>query len=183
MRGKALVPLLEGIGYPAERLAQVCSEQFPIGQVFGHFAKPVHVIAEGHEPGLAVFRLGADHRLERAAHQRRAQHFLESADMREAAGTIASFEQDRRAIGFDAVRITFEQALCLLKWPGLGHACGFDQFGHAHGYPSCRKPALSQVRSETSRAANRMLSINYRAIVRALCKRSQDCYCAKSFWV
>ena len=129
---EAVVRAVEGVGHPAQRQVQVFLQQLLVGHVVGHLAQPVHIVRERDQPRLAVFGLRPDHGLEGAAHQRGAQHFLEGADMRQPAGAVTGFEQDRRTIGLRAVGIAFEQALRLLERPGLGHACSGDQIGHAH---------------------------------------------------
>ena len=147
VRGEAGVIGVEGIGHPAQRQVEIVLQQLLVGHVVGHLAQPVHIVGERDQPRLTVFGPRPDQRFEGAAHQRGAQNFLERADMRQPAGAVTGFEQDRRAVGLGAVGIAFEQALRLLERPGLGHACGGDQIVHAHA------PASRQI-AATTQAAN-----------------------------
>ena len=125
VRGEA-VELAERIGDAGQRLAEMLAQHVAVGDVVGHLAQAVHVVAERDQARRLVAQ-----RMEGVAHHRRAQHFVERADMRQARRAIAGFEQDRCATGL-AVRKAFQQLARLFERPGLGVESGGAQIGIGH---------------------------------------------------
>eukprot|EP01136_Pigoraptor_vietnamica_P045843 Opistho-1_new@24326 len=125
--------LLERIGHLGQRLAQILRQHLLVRHIVRHLAQAVHVVAERDQPGGRVRQ-----RLERAAHHRRAQHFVERADMRQARRAVAGLEQHRRrlpVLGGLSVRIAFQKLARLLIGPGLGGEGGVTKCGVGHGKP------------------------------------------------
>ena len=119
--GKALI-LVERIGDPAQRMAQIGRQQALVWHIVGHLTQPVHVVAERHQPG----RRPARQHFIGPPDQGGAQHFLKGADVREPRWAIAGLKQHRRTAGFP-VRIPLEQLARFFKRPSLGNLCGGDQ--------------------------------------------------------
>src|SRR3546814_5301509 len=82
----------ERIGDARQRLAEMLAEHLLVGDVVGHFAQPIHIVRESDEASRLI-----GERVEGVAHHRRAQHFVEGADMRQPRGAVAGFEQHRAA--------------------------------------------------------------------------------------
>ena len=81
-----------------------------VGHVVGHFAQAVHVVREGEQA-----RGQAGEVRERLAHPAGAGDFAERADMRQAGGAVAGFEQSVvLALLFQALG----DALCFTEGPG-----------------------------------------------------------------
>jgi hypothetical protein len=108
----------ERIGNPAQRLAQIVGQHLPIGDIVGHLAQTVHIVRKRHQT-----RGQTRQRLIGAADQRRAQHFLKRADMRQARWAIARLEQHRLSVRFP-VWIAFHDLAGLLERPCFGNLCG-----------------------------------------------------------
>ena len=80
----------ERIRNAGQRLAEKRRQHVPVRHVVRHLAQPIHVIAESDQA-----RRPAGEHGKRMAHPRGARHLAESADMRQAGGTIAGLEQRR----------------------------------------------------------------------------------------
>ena len=119
----------ERVGDLRQRLAQRDLQQLGIGDIFGHLAQPVHVVAEGHEPRR---HSAPGQHLECLANPGRAQHFGEGPDMRQARRAIAGLEHHGFAAGL-SIRITRQQLARLLIGPGLGGKGGGAERIVGHG--------------------------------------------------
>ena len=104
----------KGIRHLGQRLFQMFSDQFLVGNIVRDLAQPVHVVGKTDQP-RGVATLGQDR--EGAAHHGGARDLAKGADMGKPARPIAGFENHRGGrIGapFDAR----EQAAGLLERPG-----------------------------------------------------------------
>ena len=110
-----------------ERLPEMLSDELFVGDVVGDLAQPVHVVGEGDELRRD---LAFGQNLEGAAHHRGARHFSESADMRQARGAVARFEQHvLLPRGPDAL----DELPRLLEGPGGRDARGLNELGRKGG--------------------------------------------------
>ena len=66
------VAAAEWVGDDVEGLAQVSGEHVTVGQVAGDLAQPVHIVAEGQQPGVRAGVTSAG-----SPHPARACHFAE----------------------------------------------------------------------------------------------------------
>ncbi len=120
----------ERVRYLRQRLAEMLFQQVLVGDIIRNLAQPVHVVGEGDQPGLDLV-LG-EH-AEGVAHHGGARHFAEGADVRQARGAVAGFEDDR------AFRLFFQprdDLACFVERPSVGvfrqMAQGFGGFGRGH---------------------------------------------------
>src|SRR5580700_3345193 len=98
--------LAEGVGNPRHGLAQKGRGRLAIGDASGDLAQPVHVVDENDEPAWAAVRgavgvgfledLAKD--MKGVLHVSGTQHLAHRAEMRQARGAEAAFE-DYRALG------------------------------------------------------------------------------------
>ena len=84
-----------------------------IGHIVRHLAQAVHIVRKFNQPCWCIGQC-----LKCVAHHRRAQHFIEGTDVRQAGWTIATFENNRLTIGF-AIGIAFQQTPRLFIRPGF----------------------------------------------------------------
>ena len=103
----------EGIGNLRQRLAEMGGDQLLVRDVVGHFAQPVHIVGKGDEPRLDLV---VGQNAEGVAHHGRARDFAECADMRQAGGAVAGFEQITSFWPVRATRAT------ILRASSKGHA-------------------------------------------------------------
>ena len=78
----------EGIGNCRQGLAEMGSQAFGVGDVFGNFSQPVHIVGEADEFAFKV-RLKDG---EGVAHHAGTQHFAEGADVGETGWTVAGLK-------------------------------------------------------------------------------------------
>ncbi len=79
----------ERVGHLGERLAEMLRQQLLVRHVVRHFAQAIHVVGERDQPRLD--RVAGQH-AEGVAHHGGARHLAEGADMRQARGAVAGFE-------------------------------------------------------------------------------------------
>ena len=87
--GEAL-ELAEGIGDLGQRLAQMRDQPLLVGNIVGNLAQPVHIVRKSEQ---ARSDAPLRQNLERVAHHAGAGHLAEGADMGQARGAIARFEE------------------------------------------------------------------------------------------
>ena len=104
----------ERVGDRRQRLADMACQHCLIGQVVRYLAQPVHIVGKGKQAGRQVRQT-----LESPPDHRRAHHFAEGADMRQAGGAIAGLEQGI-ALGRDTAGEPVVQSAGFFKGPGLG---------------------------------------------------------------
>ncbi len=120
--GEALVRP-ERVGDLRQRLAEVGRERLLVGDIVGHLPQPVHVVAERNESR----RCAARQLLVGVADEGRARDFVEGADVRQARGAVAGFEDHRLPVGSLwrlALGPALQQLARFLVRPRLRGLCG-----------------------------------------------------------
>ena len=112
MRSEAF-KLFKRVGDTRQGLAQMFGEHRLIGYIVRHLAQAVHIVRKLDQPRRCIGQC-----LKRVAHHRRAQHFIESTDVRQAGWTIATFENNRLTLRL-AIGIAFQQTPRLFIRPGF----------------------------------------------------------------
>ena len=129
---KALVGA-KGIRHRGQRFLQMWRQAVGIGHIARHLAHPVQIIGKTDELGWNI----ADH-LKGVFDHGCPGHLAKGADMRQARGAIAGFEQDI-ALFWRALGITFEHPAGFFKRPGLALESGVAQIRH------CCSPSAAPV--------------------------------------
>ena len=115
MRTEALMGA-ERVGHLRQRLAQIGGQQFLIGHVVRNLSQRVHVVGEADQ-----LRFPAGERVQRVAHHLGAGHLAEGADVRQAGGAVAGFEQHRPVRGAALLALdALDEAPRFGERPGLG---------------------------------------------------------------
>ncbi len=159
VRGEAVVGA-ERVGHLCQRLAEMGGEHRLVRDVVGDLAEPVHVIAERDEAGRQAGQF-----LISVADHGGAKHFVEGADVGQARGAIASFEQDRRAIGFP-VWPALQQFARFFIGPGLARQSGISK---------CVVAQLLPFRSHIAKAGQRGRSFAPSRAPRNPCRHLDRC--------
>ena len=139
---EALVVAAERVRDRRQRLVQMRLQKGAVRHIVGDLAHPVHVVGEAQKPGAHPV-LGQD--AERMPHHRRARHFAERADMRQAGRPVTGLEQ--HLVGKSRALVPFDDLARLLERPrlGVGGRCqdfgrkidvGGKRVGHV-GFPFC----------------------------------------------
>src|SRR5262249_32173025 len=103
----------ERVWHAGERLAKMLSDQLFVWNIVRNLAQSVHVVGKGDQPR---FDLVLGENAKGVAHHRGARHFAECADMRQARGSIAGFENDF-VLGPLEPR---DDLAGFFEWPGVG---------------------------------------------------------------
>ena len=116
--------LAKRIGHRGQRTLQILAQHLRVRNIVRNLAHPVHVIRKADQARWDVANL-----LKRAADHRRARDLAKSANMRQAGGTIAGFEQNMTLFR-RRLFIAFEKPARLFKGPGLGGHRSITRNGH-----------------------------------------------------